>query len=408
MLPLTRDITPEDFFPIVQQTLQDAFGLESFLMKPPYSDFDRFDRGLRRMIWGTYSTSGPVFSLSGSSRYEIIVLESTLDFYNIAVTLDETDTPALGCIMPFRTEVLSQSDLLRIVCKNNIPPNHTLALQQFYSSLPIVDLQMVVRFLQHLITAFLPAFSESRIEYVDYRSEHHDVQYDNERFQSFSADYAEEFKKRLLSFLEAVASGDPGKAVDQMKSLTAYSMISTNMSVAELQNQLSGINAFLIAKMMDTSVHPLHVLQQGKIYEMKIRNAASEKELLHFPIDMARKYALLVRNYGYERYSYLIRNVINYIDQHLSGELTLAILAAEFGKNPSYLSGAFKKETGDTITGYISKQRVQASLRYFNTTNLSVAEVAIAVGIQDFSYFTKLFRRYVGVSPREYRKMLDR
>ncbi len=160
--------------------------------------------------------------------------------------------------------------------------------------------------------------------------------------------------------------------------------------------------------MLDTSVHPLHVLQQWNTYEMKIKNTDSEKELLHFPIDMARKYALLVRNYGYDRYSYLIRNVINYIDQHLSSELTLAILAREFGKNPSYLSGAFKKETGDTITGYISKQRVQTSLRYFNTTNLSVAEVAIAVGIQDFSYFIKLFRRYVGVSPREYRKMLER
>ncbi len=93
-------------------------------------------------------------------------------------------------------------------------------------------------------------------------------------------------------------------------------------------------------------MHPLHVLQQWNTYEMKIKNTDSEKELLHFPIDMARKYALLVRNYGYDRYSYLIRNVINYIDQHLSGELTLAILAREFGKNPSYLSGAFKKETG--------------------------------------------------------------
>ncbi len=408
MLPITGDIKPEDFFPIVQQTLQDAFGLESFLMNPPYSEFDRFDRGLRKMIWGTYSTSGPVFSLSGTNRYEIIVLESTLDFYNIAITLDETDSPALGCILPFRTETLSQSGFLRIIRSNNIPPNHTLSLQQFYSSLPVVDLPMVIRFLQHLIAAFLPAFADSHIEYVDYRSEHHDVQYDNERFQSFSADYAEEFKKRLQSCLDAVVSGDPGRAVDQTKALISYSMISSNMPVSELQHQISGLNSFFIAKMLDTSVHPLHVLQQWNTYEMKIKNTDSEKELLHFPIDMARKYALLVRNYGYDRYSYLIRNVINYIDQHLSGELTLAILAKEFGKNPSYLSGAFKKETGDTITGYISKQRVQASLRYFNTTNLSVAEVAIAVGIQDFSYFTKLFRRYVGVSPREYRKMLDR
>ena len=104
----------------------------------------------------------------------------------------------------------------------------------------------------------------------------------------------------------------------------------------------------------------------------------------------------------------LIRNVINYIEQHLSGELTLSVIAAEFGKNPSYLSTTFRKEVGDTLTNYISKQRIQASLRYFNTTTLSVADVSSAVGIPDFGYFSKLFRRFVGVSPREYKKMLDK
>ena len=99
---------------------------------------------------------------------------------------------------------------------------------------------------------------------------------------------------------------------------------------------------------------------------------------------------------------------INYIEQHLSGELTLSVIAEEFGKNPSYLSTTFRKEIGDTLTNYVSRQRIQASLRYFNTTTLSVAEVASAVGIPDFGYFSKLFRRYVGVSPREYKKMLDK
>ena len=83
-------------------------------------------------------------------------------------------------------------------------------------------------------------------------------------------------------------------------------------------------------------------------------------------------------------------------------------LAEEFDKNPSYLSNAFKKEVGETLTSYIGKQRIQSSLRYFNTTTMSVAEVAEAVGIPDFGYFSKLFKKHVGVSPREYKKMLDK
>ena len=125
-------------------------------------------------------------------------------------------------------------------------------------------------------------------------------------------------------------------------------------------------------------------------------------------LEMTRKYALLAKNYTYEKYSYLIRNVVNYIDQHLVTDLSLSVLAEEFDKNPSYLSNAFKKEVGETLTSYIGKQRIQSSLRYFNTTNMSVAEVAEAVGIPDFGYFSKLFKKHVGVSPREYKKMLDK
>ena len=124
--------------------------------------------------------------------------------------------------------------------------------------------------------------------------------------------------------------------------------------------------------------------------------------------DMARKYSMLAKNYTYGKYSYLIRNVINYIDQHLATELSLSVLAEVFDKNASYLSNAFKKEVGDTLTEYINKARIQASLRYFNMTNMRVADVADAVGISDFGYFSKLFKKHVGVSPREYKKMLDK
>lgn len=132
------------------------------------------------------------------------------------------------------------------------------------------------------------------------------------------------------------------------------------------------------------------------------------QELQHLPYEMVRKYCLLVKNFTYDNYSYLIRSVVNYINQHLSSELSLDTLASEFGKNASYLSSEFKKEVGDTLTTYINKHRILASLRYFNTTDMSVAEVSNAVGYTDMGYFSRLFRKYVGQSPREYKKMLDK
>ena len=178
--------------------------------------------------------------------------------------------------------------------------------------------------------------------------------------------------------------------------------------LSQLKEYLSYINTFLSAKMMDTQVHPAYIFKQMHTFQLKINETVQAQELQHLPYEMVRKYYLLVKNFTNDNYSYLIRSVVNYINQHLSSELSLAALASEFGKNASYLSSEFKKEVGDTLTTYINKHRILASLRYFNTTDMSVAEVSNAVGYTDMGYFSRLFRKYVGQSPREYKKMLDK
>lgn len=97
---------------------------------------------------------------------------------------------------------------------------------------------------------------------------------------------------------------------------------------------------------------------------------------------------------------------MNYITLHLSDSLSLSVIADYFQKNPSYLSGQFRKETGESLTDYIQKERMQTAIRYFNTTNMSVAEVAGCVGIHDFSYFSRIFKKYIGQSPSQYRKLV--
>lgn len=86
--------------------------------------------------------------------------------------------------------------------------------------------------------------------------------------------------------------------------------------------------------------------------------------------------------------------------------MSLAVIAGYLGKNPSYVSGHFQKETGESLTAYIHRERIHASLRLFNTTDCSVSEAANSVGIQDLGYFTRLFKRQVGCTPSQYKKML--
>ena len=84
--------------------------------------------------------------------------------------------------------------------------------------------------------------------------------------------------------------------------------------------------------------------------------------------------------------------------------MSLKYLADVFEKNASVLSGTFSKDTGRSLTKYIQQVRMQEAIRLFNTTSLSVSEVAVAVGYQDFSYFSKIFSKEIGCSPREYKQ----
>lgn len=402
-------ISVEDCFPVIRQTILDTYKVDSFLMHYPYSDLERLDMGLRKMVWGTYSTNSAIFSLSPEQdAWQIIVLKSVLGFYNLIITVTNEEHPDMFGFMPFRTEPATPAVINRIMKENGIPPQYTSSMQQVYYNLPVVEMQSLITTLQHLITAFIPGFAANHVEYINYTSEQHEVDFNEERIHKFISDYMANLAEHIKSCGDAVITGDQTASSESMKSLLNFAVSFSETPLSQLKEYLSYINTFLSAKMMDTQVHPAYIFKQMHTFQLKINETVQAQELQHLPYEMVRKYCLLVKNFTYDNYSYLIRSVVNYINQHLSSELSLAALASEFGKNASYLSSEFKKEVGDTLTTYINKHRILASLRCFNTTDMSVAEVSNAVGYTDMGYFSRLFRKYVGQSPREYKKMLDK
>ena len=164
------------------------------------------------------------------------------------------------------------------------------------------------------------------------------------------------------------------------------------------------LNDFCHMELLHTSVHPLHIIKLTTSLRTKIEDTTSSTKLEQIPNEICRKYCLLIKNYANPDSSRLTKDVISYIQLHMEEELSLSHLADHFHKNPSVLSSTFSKETGQTLTKFIQQTRVHEAVRLFNTTNLSVSEVAMIVGYPDFSYFSKVFSKIIGYSPREYRQ----
>jgi two-component system sensor histidine kinase YesM len=99
----------------------------------------------------------------------------------------------------------------------------------------------------------------------------------------------------------------------------------------------------------------------------------------------------------------IIERARNYIYDHLSGEINRNELAAHVGLSPAYFSIFFKKETGKTLTDYINTERVGMAKRMLKQTNLPIGIISENVGYESLAYFSSVFRRIVGYTPREYR-----
>lgn len=152
------------------------------------------------------------------------------------------------------------------------------------------------------------------------------------------------------------------------------------------------------------TVHPLHIDSLTTKFEKKIELIHSPEEAYALNQEMVRKYCLLVKNHSMKGYSLLIRKVLTRIDSDLTADLSLKTQAELLNVNASYLSTLFKKETGTTLTDYVSRKRVEHAIFLLNSTDMQIQTIAQYCGIPDVNYFTKTFKKYVLKTPKEYRE----
>ena len=101
----------------------------------------------------------------------------------------------------------------------------------------------------------------------------------------------------------------------------------------------------------------------------------------------------------------LIDQVKDYIADHLDEELKRTDLAAMIYLHPDYLSHVFKDETGMSLSEYITRKRIDYAMMLLEKTNRSVSDIAAKCGYASLAYFTKTFKRIIGMSPKGYRKV---
>lgn len=103
----------------------------------------------------------------------------------------------------------------------------------------------------------------------------------------------------------------------------------------------------------------------------------------------------------------VVAQAVQYINDNYFEELTLTSLAKRFNVESSYFSKLFRQETGSNLMLYIAKKRIEKAKELIKEQKNNLTEVAFMVGYDDYTYFSKVFRKMTGKSPRDYRGSLD-
>jgi two-component system response regulator YesN len=101
----------------------------------------------------------------------------------------------------------------------------------------------------------------------------------------------------------------------------------------------------------------------------------------------------------------LMLSAKDYIERNLSTELSIDVLADYLGISGSYFSLLFKQHFGETFVEYVTKQRMEMAKSLLALSNKSVTQVGQMVGYVERRYFTRVFNKYTGMLPSEYREL---
>jgi len=98
-----------------------------------------------------------------------------------------------------------------------------------------------------------------------------------------------------------------------------------------------------------------------------------------------------------------ILEIVSYIDEHYRENISLKSLASMFWLDQKYLSKLFKRHMGENYVEYITRKRIEDAKQMLSEEELTISEIAESVSYDDTNYFTVVFKKYVGITPKEYR-----
>ena len=113
------------------------------------------------------------------------------------------------------------------------------------------------------------------------------------------------------------------------------------------------------------------------------------------------------RNIKASHMSPLVKDIVKYVSEHYTESLSLKTVAEATYFSPSYCENRFKKEMGKSIINYLIDVRISEAKNLISGSDMPLSDVSERVGFEDYNYFARIFKKRVGYTPRQYRRLFE-
>lgn len=381
--------------------------IKCVLTEDPRITLSSLDLGLRDSILklDACAPSKTLFTPEPHTIYHI------KDYYECNYSFFEfPDEKKFLFIGPYLLKDFKDAEIYGLMEILHIPTELFPQLQDYYYALPLLaERTSFSVLLQHLYGTIF-SVSAPCARYLDLRDlENEDTFLKKHQFfvpddPVLSMHLLEDRYRIEDELLDAVSHGNVSKALSLTSSMSLVRFIPrTDNALRNGKNLMITFNTLLRRIAYEAGVHPFYIDAVSGNYARMIENCISADEINDITPYMIRSYCNLVEKRSMSSYSEPIRQILVTVDASLTADLSLKRFANELFLNTSYLSSLFKKEVGMTLTDYVNKNRIEYAKKLLKSTQRSIQDIAASSGISDIHYFTRLFRRETGMSPREWR-----
>lgn len=384
-----------------------------FTISPHEEDFleflRNFDLGLRHHILGMTESFERFRQWFFSKVPSVIYFEKDIFLCTYIILFLPEKQEWLFC-GPALFEEITEKRLSILITNLELPEEFHASLKYYYEHMPFFSSMDLLKSMFFEFGNMIYGKSRFEMEYRD-NTDLEIWHYDYENYlripeKPFHNIHVIEARYEAENALiEAVCSCNEAAAIEALTKFHAYLLPQRLPDrLRDMKNYTITFNTHLRKAAERAGVHPIHIDAHSNGTIPRIEQLGSVNQCINFHKKMIHEYCELIRRHSLLNYSVIIRKALTYINTDLCTDLTLNVLAEQLNVNASYLSMLFKKETGMTLTDYVNKHRIEHAGRLLLCTNLPIKSIAQKCGISDIYYFTRLFKRIMGTTPKTFRQ----